>query len=94
MKQYMHLIFDRKIETRDIHLVHVCFICVNYHWNCLFSFSKFISQIYDWIHSARERLSVWKSYHQKEGGIEMVGASYEKKRVQHRLPCPLLHVNL
>lgn len=34
----MHLIFDRKIETRDIHL-HVCFLCVNYYWNCLGFFS-------------------------------------------------------
>lgn len=80
----MHLIFDRKIETRDIHLVHVCFICVNYHWNCLFSFSKFISQIYDWIHSARERLSVWKSYYQKEVRIE-TGTSKGKRKKKFQM---------
>lgn len=46
-------------------------------------FSKFIGQIYDWFHSTRERLSVWKSYYQKEVRIETgTSKGKRKKKIQ------------
>lgn len=59
-----------------------------------FFFSKFISQIYDWFHSTRERFSIWKSYHKKEGGIEIMVGTIKEKKESNTNHVLTLHVNL